>query len=513
MSAAMRSAVFAGCARMEIRRMIRTAPWILTVLVFAAWAHGPTVDPAVSNWAGPALGIARLLALAMVLASLWQDAPLRRERFLATRPHSSAATWLAKMLALMVMVVAPLSLADGFAVHACGLGAVAAASGALQSFVLHTLLLAAMFPAVIIWRSAGTGWIAAGIGLAVVIAISFMLLHHPGNFQRIADGRPTLPWSAHWCAASCLLFFLAGGLAMHATRKWNEAARVGVWVATLAVAFPAGLFLSQRQPAPPESIMAGEPSLFLRNSLTGGKTVQSLVVRMRRDETPADGDSFFHFRKIEVNGRNLTPWRVPPPNWTENEPLVRNALARKPGISLAGSGSGPPDGNPEMLRLPDLLDPRQPHHITFEAVESIYQLDSVAVLPFTPGASASIPGSRWEIVESPLPNPHSGTRQRMLCLVSHHFNPLFTAPGNHDAAMDQIMVVDVTRGDRWMPNPAITRDAGFVTRHITPVGWVAWRGDPADNFRVVILRPRRIASVVHHWHPSQPTLLKSIERH
>jgi hypothetical protein len=261
---------------MEIRRGLRLLPWFLAALVFASWAHSHGVESAVSNWAGPALGIARLLALAMVLASLWQDAPLRRDRFFATRPQFPAAIWLAKIVALMVMVVVPLSLADGYLVLAYGLGGAAVVDGALQSFVLHMVMFAACITAVAGWRTAAVGWIAAGIGLAVIVAASLALMHHPGNYERISDGRQRLPWSAHWCVASGLLFSIAGVIAMTATRRWQESRRAIAFVVSVAAAFVGGLFLSLRQPAPQASVAANDPSIVLRNSLTGGKSVQSL---------------------------------------------------------------------------------------------------------------------------------------------------------------------------------------------------------------------------------------------
>jgi hypothetical protein len=89
-----------------------------------------------------------LLTGILIIKSLWRDAPLRRERFLATRPSRLFHTFLGKYAAFLTVVALPLACAEWLKSHYFFFGFSQQVAAATQNFILFAAIIAALFPCV-----------------------------------------------------------------------------------------------------------------------------------------------------------------------------------------------------------------------------------------------------------------------------------------------------------------------------------------------------------------------------
>ena len=122
----------------EFRRAAGFLPWLVGL-------HGLTLG-ARTRWAWDIspqslalLEWARWTVAGLVVGiSLWQDAPLRRDRFLATRPHRLAMLVTAKALALWGITVLPFVAVEAVALRFNGMAGDIVGLGTLQLAVWLT---------------------------------------------------------------------------------------------------------------------------------------------------------------------------------------------------------------------------------------------------------------------------------------------------------------------------------------------------------------------------------------
>lgn len=380
----------------EFRRAAWAMPWLigahlLSVGTYTRWAWD------LSDRMRWLIGLAQMgLSLWVVVTSLWEGAPLRRKRFLATRPHSLRVLVLSKGPGLWVIAVLPFILGETVVGLYHDMPWRTVMLGSAQAFLLGTAGLAAAFPALWWWKR----WPEAVVGLVLGLPLAL-------TGAALAYGKWWFPGVPLWPVAvlgSCGLFALAGwiGLGMGRFGWW---ARIGLFPPFVWLCLIGGLELGFRPPPMDETV---EVRLARVEGEAGSRYdfyQKDQPVKLLRISVPSDpvGDSVE--RRWSELGRYYTydDWHGEGAGAAMNCVLHRH-LGRKAAIyTTSDYQTDTPIRHrlPLGIRLPRMDGETLSVKPDVTAVETQLVWEVVADLPVGPGTSVAIPGETWSIHDAP----------------------------------------------------------------------------------------------------------------
>ena len=501
----------------EFRRAAGFLPWLVGL-------HGLTLG-ARTRWAWDIspqslalLEWARWTVAGLVVGiSLWQDAPLRRDRFLATRPHRLAMLVTAKALALWGIAVLPFVAVECAALRLNGMAGEIVGLGTLQLAVWLTALLAAAFPLLWWWssRRMAVAGLLTGVGALVLATLALSRL--PGN-RNIYSGTPwTVPVSPLSVLGTAGLFALGGCLLLPLLRRRGGVLRGLAFSALVGLSLWGGLVMSLRQ-APADEIMpASLADLSVQCEKYQSGDYDILSLKVAGDPLPEGTERAWSIAKLAVNGRTITHW---PSGWPVFYQGVnfRRALQERVDKPLKWTYSlwASPE-QPLREALPGRHRPERRMRLELAVLETRYAWQVVADLPFKEGATARWGDTYWRIAPRPL--AYAGSRE-LGVEIGHGQLWIGKPPGrwaNADGD-DSLALVDRTAGvvihcseqqDLSGVSEGGRRSLASALSHQRGAFYVWPEDAPMDSshdIRLVVLRPTVVRRILHLWRPSEPVI-------
>lgn len=255
------------------------------------------------------LSVQAILALLCVLLlskSLWQDAPLRKERYLATRPTNLLRLYLGKYAAFLAVIAVPSALVEFLRVRYFSFDLNIQAAAALQMFLLYAFAIAGFIS--VIW------WMHSKISI-IMLWITLIGAGYTTNYY---FGHKTQTYIYEWSAgvpySDYMILLMLVCFALLATLRLLRLKRIHVLISCVMMA--ALVFVS----------IQWAIAILTRKSITG--TVQKCQLasfysntnRMEKVRTyqarvpfdysasDFDTDSLWTFHELKLNGKDFTPW-------------------------------------------------------------------------------------------------------------------------------------------------------------------------------------------------------------
>ncbi|MCU0750141.1 MAG: hypothetical protein MUF13_11410, partial [Akkermansiaceae bacterium] len=388
---------FHACLMAEFRRALPFLPWLLGLHAMALGARtrwaGEFSDQLVAmiDWTSWAL------ALLITVISLWHDAPLRRERFLSTRPQSFLPLFSAKWIALTLIIVVPFGIVDFLALKSAGISGEFLWLGTLQTMLLFLVGLCALFPGVWWWRCVSSAFTALGLVFAALVATSVCLAYLPGNRDLHNGEALGFPIGPMLIAVFLLAFACLAAASFPLLRKPRELIRIPVFALLACLSLWLGLWVSVRPPKADEVL---KPSIVSVSRMSPG--YQKIKYEWFNAIAPSksaesDSEVVWSFSKLRVDGIDVRPWTPRSPSNHTGTFQFRSALARQFGGKFASSGAEAAYQFPTIAIMPEETKQARSHEIEFELLETRYRWEVVVDMPLKEGASAGRPDSRWRV--------------------------------------------------------------------------------------------------------------------
>jgi hypothetical protein len=514
---------FAACIRAEFRRALPILPWLAGCHAFALairtrWAGEVSSQlAAITEWTTWAL------ALLVVVISLWWDAPLRRDRFLATRPLRFLPLLRAKWVALVLIAVLPFAVVDFIALRFAGVRGGFLALATLQACGFHLAALCALFPAVWWWRSRATAFTALGITFAALMVTGALLAHLHGN--RNLHGGKALGFPVN----TLLIVVMLAGFALGAFMLWAPFAkraewlRISVFAALAGASLYCGLWVSIRPPAADE---VKHPSLVSVSQMTPG--YQDVGYEWFHAGVPPEPqapeiDVIWSFSKLRVNGRDLRPWQRRKVKFDTTSYQVHHALARHFGSAFRKPDADGTYYSPNIAILPENFPPEPPHAVEMEILETRCRWEVVVDMPLKAGATATLPEGSLRVTrfsaETAMANdPKLRFSLEPVLEVRALLADVWGAGLEDSIASLHPCIVDPQTGTVWAMGFKI-HTKGFGNPKVLVLQLPAFqidslsrREDGLDfphDLRFVVLRPHVIKRVAHAWESREVPRLKT----
>lgn len=501
--------IFRASLMAEFRQTLPFLPWLLAAHALnyglrTRWAEGfsDQLNGMVewTTWA---------LAALVAIVSLWRDAPLRRERFLATRPECFSAMLLAKIAALALVSTLPFAVVDFLALRTLGIGGRFLFLGTLQTALFFLAGLAALFPAVWWWRTACSAFTAAGVTFAALVGAAFLLSRQTGNLylsSAASSGFPLNPLLAFG-------FFLTLAITSAVLLPWIKQARNGIRIPAFAVlasgSLWCGLEISLRPPKPDETRRSALVYVYLGqqiNSREHSRRAMSVAIPILPPSPELQVT--WSYSQLHVDGGNITPWRRKSAQADAESFPIRSALNRHFGERFPNDGAEPGDKpwDPALLPMAGSL-PADPA-VDCELLETQSRWDVVADLPLTKGAVRNLPDSRWSVEEMEILGYDQGSRsvarvKSVGVRVSRADLWLGSRPAanfNSPRTGDFACMINTADG-RVYPLYELNLETGVssIKSRTFPLSGNFKSPELSADLRLVVLRSQAVRRILHTW--------------
>jgi hypothetical protein len=504
----------------EFRRALPFLPWLLGL-------HAMTLG-ARTRWAGEFSNqlVAMIewtswaIALLVAVTSLWHDAPLRRERFLSTRPQRFLPLLFAKWIALTVIIVLPFGLVDFLALKSGGFSGKFLWLGTLQTLLLFLAALCALFPAVWWWRSVSTAFIALGVTFAALLGSGFLLSRQPGNLNLHNGEALGFPMGPMLVLVFLATLAISSAVFLPLLRKPKDLIRIPVFALLACLSLWLSLWVSIRPPKADETV---KPTLVAIKSLTPG--YPAALYEWFTAETPAiapelDIDVSWSFSKLMIDGRDARSWKGGQATSDPSAFQPRHALARHFGEALADPSAEPAYHFPNIAILPGGIAAERNHEIEFELQETHYRWELLVDMPLKRGATAKRPDGVWSVttyepgvIPGKSNDPHETTRIAVRSIVSNLW--LDTKAGSNgisSGAQDLVYIVDPDRGEVMPLQRVMAGSIDHTSNNLSRKQWeyaiLLWGDyriqeapniDFSKDLRVAVIRPQVVRRISHSW--------------
>jgi hypothetical protein len=308
-------------------------------------------------------------------------------------------------------------------------------------------------------------------------------------------------------------------------RKNKEIIRIPAFAIIACLSLWLGLWVSIRPPKADEIVT---PSIVaVRHISPGYQKTKHEWFNARAPSTPpdADIDVVWSFSKLEIDGRNLSPWTRRGPSDAPGSFQIQSALVRKLGNTFLNPRAEPAYYFPTIAILPTEFGPLSALDIAFDLSETHYRWEVVVDIPLREGASAQLPDCRW---------------------IIDYYRPEIALQADGNVRTDTVLKVAKSSVDLWLqskphwnPHHRPDDDSPCIVDRITgavhPIGFDA-RGfsigsashrvrrlqswdiaswlrsasvDPPRELRFVVLRPTAVRRISHRWKSPGPVGLWS----
>lgn len=510
----------AAVMKAEFRRAMPFLPWIAVTHAMTYGAHTRWAMEFSAQMIALIEWLSGSIAALVAVRSLWWDAPLRRTRFLATKPMPILPLIAGKGLGLSLMLVAPFGIVEGLVHLNLGIRGESLMLGILQMTLLHLVALAALFPVVWWWRGLASAICGVALAAAVVIVSATLVARQPGNLNPNSGTPNSLPFSLLFIFVSlCLLLGLCS-LALPLLRKWHRT-RFAMFAVLSAFSFYAGLRIATRPPEPDETVYPELVNLIPEQSIVGLKRFETLTASVAGGLAGRDFATSWSYPKLKLDDHSLTLMTpIPGDNWSVNGMgfLLRETLAKRFGGGFLLNQLEPDDIRPAMSVVDDGTCSGPGKSIDLELLETRYRWDVTVDLPLKEGAESSFDGSRCRIDKvtngngfgrSKLKGDIVGGVQVSFVMSDVWIDMLWNRKKTYDPPSSGVaMLVDPSTGKA--EGLQMIRMSGF-TGAVQRVYYSLMRPSYGDirleneglnwshDLRLVVMQPRMVGRVAHAW--------------
>jgi hypothetical protein len=504
----------------EFRRALPFLPWLLGLHAMTLGARTRWAGEFSNQLVGMIEWTSWAIALLVAVTSLWHDAPLRRERFLSTRPQRFLPLLLAKWIALTLIIVLPFGIVDFLALKSGGFSGKFLGLGALQTLLLFLAALCALFPAVWWWRSVSSAFTALGVTFAALITTGFLLSRQTGNRNLHGGEALGFPLGAMLVLTFLMVLAITSAAFLYLLRKPKDLIRIPVFAVLACLSMWIGLRVSVRPPTADEVV---KPSLVAVSRMSPGyQKAKYEWFNAQAPATPPKGDIdvVWSFSKLKIDGRDSRPWTQRGPSNAPKSYQVRSALARRFGNSFSIPGAEPAYHFPTIAMMPGETKRHRSHEIEFELLETHYRWEVVVDMPLKEGASAGLPDSRWMVTTyrpdfAFRPDQTIGKTaleirklSSALWIGSKYYRNMFhqpdeDCPGIVDPASG-VMIPIQFQGRSPGVSSGVNQTSRLEAWALTSSGNNYGKIDFSRELRFVVLRPTVVRRVSHAWKSPGP---------
>ena len=368
------------------------------------------------------LSVQAILALLCVLLlskSLWHDAPLRKERYLATRPTNLLRLYLGKYAAFLAVIAVPSALVEFFCVRYFSFDLNIQAAAALQMFLIYASAIAAFIP-VIWWMHSKKSIVMLVVMIvAAGVASNYYFWQKPQSY--INEWSAGVPYSHFMILLLFAIFALMANLRLLWLKKCNALISCALIAVIVLVSMQFAIKVSTRKRSEGR-VEKCHIAYFYSYPIQRGN-VRAYQVTVPHGDFDLETESYWSFREVKLNDKDYTPWHG--------------------NISVIGS-------NKDEFFSP--LKERYPHAHDFNWRDDLNRAAAVSVplelseeMIFSKKIVLSHKKYRWKIImDLPLHVGAKASNQNFSCHIDAA-TPKNTFPMNRSASSSHKQIVTVTQ--------------------------------------------------------------------
>jgi hypothetical protein len=507
--------MFVEFVRADLRRAMPYLPWLLGAHVARIALRTRWAGEFSSALTGALEWTVCALSVWVAVAGLWWDAPLRRQRYLATRPQRWLPLTAAKWVALALVVLLPFGVVDFAVLMFFGFGGSLPLQAAARTLLMGSVVLTALHAAVWWWRSVNAGLLAGLMGAATLVAASHVLARSWSN-RNFFGGKPLdLPVDP----LMLLVFFasmallLAGG--WWPLRRLGAVVKIGVFGIAAGATWWFGLWLSLRPVEPDQTVKPAVVRVDV--SPRGGSEGRFdwLTVAVPSGSLQQGVESLWTFSRLELDRRDIRPWRSNYGNARPQLETLQEAMRAHFGPEIPELRYGGPHYFHATAILPGGEIRGRAHRIGFDLLETRVRWVVVADLPLKAGAEARTGNRLWRVEDfrtgrgALRGHPGwSGASIRLTEAGIARWGGCRLLGGDcHGVTGEMMLLFDPATGGVRTVGP-VRRSRGLSHAEIARTDWffpegselAQWGTVQLDNdLRLVVLRPKVVNRVEHVW--------------
>jgi hypothetical protein len=250
--------------------------------------------------------ILALLCVLLLSKSLWHDAPLRKERYLATRPTNLLRLYLGKYAAFLAVIAVPCALVEFLRVRYFSFDLNIQAAAALQMFLIYASAIAA-FISVFWWmhskKSIFMMWVTiVGAG----VASNYYFGQQPQSYNNgWSAGVPYSPFMILLLFAS---FAMISAIRLLRLKKWNVLISCALIVVIVFVSMQLAINVStlKLSDGSAQKCHIVNISSYAQQQ----SKVRELKVTVPHEDFDRESESHWSFNEAKLNGKDYTPWHT-----------------------------------------------------------------------------------------------------------------------------------------------------------------------------------------------------------
>lgn len=253
------------------------------------------------------LSVQAILALLCVLLlskSLWQDAPLRKERYLATRPTNLLRLYLGKYAAFLAVIAVPCALVEFLRVRYFSFDLIIQAAAALQMFLIYASAIAA-FISVFWWmhskKSIFMLWVTI---VAAGVASNYYFWQKPQSY--INEWSAGVPYSHYMILLMLAIFAFMANLRLLWLKKCNALISCALIAVIVFVSMQFAINISTRKRSEGR-VEKCHIAYFYSYPIQRGN-VRAYQAKVPHGDFDLETESYWSFREVKLNDKDYTPW-------------------------------------------------------------------------------------------------------------------------------------------------------------------------------------------------------------
>lgn len=455
-----------------------------------------------------------LFALMIMSKSLWHDAPLRKERYLATRPTNLLKLYLGKYVAFLLMIAIPFSLVEWWTVRHFSFGFPIQAAATLQAFLFAALCIAAFIPC-IWWMHSKKSIVLLWTVLLLAAAASN---HYFGQLPNsyINEWSAGVPYSPFMILVMLAVFATMANLRLLRLKKCHPLLSSAFMAVTvfLSMHLTIKLFTQKR--------VEGDVQKFhlvqIGSYSPGQSKVSAFQVSFPYLETDRQTASQWSFTSAKVNGKDYTPWYDDVYSMRpQNNELMAILKQHYPQVHELKYGDD--TSRRASFSLPREIAEQAIVQQSFTVTQKRYRWKIAIDVPYQVGAQASLSSISCRIDRNPDPRYQSSNASRNykdFCVATvTHCKPFTKSNSDYIFGQNHLVILlDPTTG-RTSIMPRSSRL--YATKNFQLTQDFYHQYDPSrmesipdryqlytEHARLLILVPEIIKSQSYQWSHAAP---------
>jgi hypothetical protein len=246
-----------------------------------------------------------LLLVVLVLSkSLWHDAPLRKERYLATRPTNLPKLYLGKYAAFLLMIAAPSALVEFLRVRYFSFDLNIQAAAALQMFLLYAFAIAAFIPVIWWMHSKKSIVLLSTVLLLAAAASNYYFGQLPNSY--INEWSAGVPYSPFMILVMISVFATITNFRLLRLKKCHPLISSAIMAVTVLLSMYLAIKISTQQRSN-GAVEKCHTADFYAYPIQSEK-VMLYKARVPHNDFDPETESYWSFREVTLNDKDYTPW-------------------------------------------------------------------------------------------------------------------------------------------------------------------------------------------------------------